>query len=80
MLLGRPVNAPGSELPPLLADPGLCGRCRHARLARSARSTFLRCALAATDPRFPRYPALPVLVCSGFDPGEAEAGARERSG
>jgi hypothetical protein len=59
--------------------PGLCARCAHVQLVPSARgATFYLCRRSFTDPAFPRYPPLPVIVCPGFEAGDAETDDRLR--
>ena len=78
----RPPDGQAPGRPPLdvargdpeLAEgpPGLCAGCKHMQRVTSARgSTFYLCRRSFTDPRFARYPPIPVLVCAGFEPGDA---------
>jgi len=41
------------------------------RVTSARGSTFYLCRRSFTDPRFARYPPIPVLVCAGFEPGDA---------
>jgi hypothetical protein len=73
------VSVSQEQAEKLRSRVGLCADCRFMRRMQSDRgSVFYLCERSATDPRFPKYPRLPVLLCSGYEPSEADQQKADR--